>query len=198
MLKLAAEATDRPELYDFLFGSGVVREEEGVDVLRGAEDGDLETARISGTMGDCTTVTWGVPPGTRPLVDIRFIRRVSVGLIVRAPSPVAWPAPGMTDARLAEPAPFSLGDRGMPVADLAWSDPKKLLSSALRVLWLTLGGGPTDFALDALDVLRPRVGSPKTRRLPPSIEERLESGMGLDVSALEATLGRRRGAFLMP
>ena len=175
-----------------------MREDEGVvEVLRGAEAGDLETARMSGTMGDCTTVTWGFPLGTSPLVDIRFILRVSVGLIVRAPSPVAWPAPGMTDARLAEPAPFGLGDRGIPVADLAWSDPRKLQSSAVRVFWLTLGGGPTDFALDALDEFRPRAGSPKTWRLPPSIEERDESAMALVVSALDATLGRRRGGFLV-
>ena len=34
------------------------------------------------------------------IIDIRFKRRVSVGLIVRAPSPVAWALPGITESLL--------------------------------------------------------------------------------------------------
>lgn len=47
MLKLALEVTDNPELYDFLFGSGVVRDEDGVDVLRGSIEGDFDVARMA-------------------------------------------------------------------------------------------------------------------------------------------------------
>ena len=34
---------DKPELYDFRLGSGVVRLEEGVGVFRGSIDGDLDS-----------------------------------------------------------------------------------------------------------------------------------------------------------
>jgi hypothetical protein len=52
VLKLAFDPIERPELYDFLFGSGVVRAEEGVtDVFLGIIDGDLDSARVSRVTG---------------------------------------------------------------------------------------------------------------------------------------------------
>lgn len=50
VLKLLTELMERPELYDFRFGSGVVRDEEGVEVLRGSMDGERELARASATV----------------------------------------------------------------------------------------------------------------------------------------------------
>ena len=47
VLKLIDEPIERPELYDFRFGSGVVLEEDGVDVFRGSMDGDREVERAS-------------------------------------------------------------------------------------------------------------------------------------------------------
>ena len=48
VLKLVDDPTDRPELYDLRFGSGVVRDEEGVDVVfRGNMDGDRDEERTS-------------------------------------------------------------------------------------------------------------------------------------------------------
>jgi len=51
VFRLLAELTERPELYDFLFGSGVARDEEGVEILRGNMDGDREDARTSAFIG---------------------------------------------------------------------------------------------------------------------------------------------------
>jgi hypothetical protein len=111
--------------------SGVVREDEGVDVFRGNMGGDREDARPVGAWSG-----WGVDGlfgiGGAWKVDIRFARLASVGLTVLAPSPVAWDAavgiPGMTDIRLAEddgvdvPRPLGLpGDLVANEADLVWS-----------------------------------------------------------------------------
>jgi len=51
-LKLLVEPMERPELYDFLFGSGVVREDEGVEILRGSMDGERDDARTSVARGN--------------------------------------------------------------------------------------------------------------------------------------------------
>lgn len=57
VLALAFEPTERPELYDFLLMSGVVRAEEGVaDAFLGIMDGDLESGRTSPDMGKGTFV----------------------------------------------------------------------------------------------------------------------------------------------
>ena len=70
--------------------SGVVRDEEGVDTFRGNIDGDLEEVRIFDKS------TWGLGVGgvlgmggAFCRIDNRFALRASVGLTVRAPSPVA-------------------------------------------------------------------------------------------------------------
>jgi hypothetical protein len=51
VLKLALEVTERPELYDFLFKSGVVREEQGVEIFRGSMDGERDAERTSADNG---------------------------------------------------------------------------------------------------------------------------------------------------
>jgi hypothetical protein len=72
-------------------GSGVVRDEDGVGAFLGSieADGEREGGRVSAAGGG------GTPPGGCSWAwgggneDKRFMRRVSVGLIVLAPSPVA-------------------------------------------------------------------------------------------------------------
>ncbi len=49
------------------------------------------------------------------IIDIRLIRRASVGLIVRAASPVACALFGITDIRLLEDGVAVLGRLGRPV-----------------------------------------------------------------------------------
>ncbi len=79
--------------------SGVVLEEEGVTLLRAKKDGDCvadprpEEESGCGVGGVC-----GIG-GAFCMIDSLFSLRASVGLIVRAPSPVA--CAGMTDRRLA-------------------------------------------------------------------------------------------------
>ena len=85
------------------FGSGVVLEDDGVRLFRFAVLGDC--ADDLGLMGGNSG--WGVGGacemrfcgrgGAGGMMDIRFNLRASVGLIVRAPSPVA--CAGITDIR---------------------------------------------------------------------------------------------------
>lgn len=49
VLLLVLELTDKPELYDLRFMSGVVRDEEGVDVFLGSIDGDRDDGRPAST-----------------------------------------------------------------------------------------------------------------------------------------------------
>lgn len=51
MFRLPLEVADSPELYDFRFGSGVVRDEEGVEIFRGSMDGERELGRKSADNG---------------------------------------------------------------------------------------------------------------------------------------------------
>lgn len=88
MLKLAVEVEERPELYDFRFGSGVVRNDEGVLVFLGINDGDFEEARAMLCCSGCVGGVYGIG-GTPGTIDMRFALRASVGLIVLAPRPVA-------------------------------------------------------------------------------------------------------------
>lgn len=107
MVKLLVEPMDNPELWDFLLGSGVVRADESVsDGFLGIIDGDLERDLVSidtgGGRGMLILVLAG-GGGGGGIMDIRFIRRVSVGLIVLAPRPLAcaeWAGPGMIEVRL--------------------------------------------------------------------------------------------------
>jgi hypothetical protein len=94
------EAVDSPELYDFLCGSGVVPEEEGVTLFLGIMDGlpgfDLEESRENGIEGGVGV--W--------IAESLFSRLASVGLTVLAPNPEAW---GIVDILREEP------EVGMPV-----------------------------------------------------------------------------------
>ena len=47
VLKLLVDPTDSPELYDFRARSGVVRDEEGVEILRGSIEGERDEGRLS-------------------------------------------------------------------------------------------------------------------------------------------------------
>ncbi len=84
-----------PELYDLRFGSGVVREEDGVSIFRGITGGE-------GSSGVSACGVGGVngSGGGFGIMDILFSLRASVGLIVRAPRPVACALPGMIETLL--------------------------------------------------------------------------------------------------
>jgi hypothetical protein len=93
---LPVESSDRAELWDFRFISGVAREEEGVEPFCGSINGEGGPWDV-GESGD-RPEDMGIGGACR--VDNRFNRRASVGLIVRAPSPVA--CGGMVERRLLE------------------------------------------------------------------------------------------------
>ena len=125
---------------------------------------------------------------------MRFIRLVSVGLMVLAPSPVtwvAWETPGMADARFAEPGaePFAAirGDRGGAKEAWLWST-ERVLVSGVSIDWLARGGGCTDLAFAAREFARVRVAS-GIGRGPPSTDDRVESKPIL--SAIDDILGLR-------
>lgn len=153
VLRLALEATERPELYDLRFKSGVVREEQGVEILRGSMEGERDAERTSADNGG----GFGRPGAGAGLWewcnDSRFIRLVSVGLMVLAPRPVAcgsWGTPGITDTRFPatwfEPLAAPLGDRGNAIDMWLWSSDRALVSGD-NMAWLALAGGCTDRAL---------------------------------------------------
>ena len=106
-----------PELYDLRFGSGVFRDEFGVTLLRGIKDGDCAADRTPADGGSGCSIggVHGIGGGFG-IIDKRFIRCASVGLIVRAPRPVAN-ALGKMDMRLLDegvldPSPVDLaGER---------------------------------------------------------------------------------------
>ena len=149
------EDIDKPELYDFRFGSGVVLLDEGVALFRGIRDGDCEDECGREGMRSAWVVgVYGIG-GTGVNVDILSIRRASVGLMVRAPSPVA--CGGITDILLdkeegvvAPHVAFLTGVRAALVEeDREWSvfpDAVKEFST-----WL-LGIGCIDFAFRARGV----------------------------------------------
>lgn len=80
------DAVEIPELYDFRMGSGVLADDDGVMLLQGSREGDA---------GVVLCESMGGGGGVR-MVDKRFNRLASVGLIVRAPNPEAW---GIVDIR---------------------------------------------------------------------------------------------------
>ena len=96
-LKLVFEEMEMPELYDFRFGSGVVRLDDGVTLFRGIIEGESATERRPNE-GGSGKFTGGVcgSGGALGIIERRFILRASVGLIVRAPKPVA--CPGITES----------------------------------------------------------------------------------------------------
>lgn len=86
---------ETPELYDLRLGSGVVREEDGVSLFREITGGDGSDGGSACRGGG----VYGIGGGFG-IMDILFNMRASVGLIVRAPRPVAWALPGMIDTLL--------------------------------------------------------------------------------------------------
>lgn len=95
-------------MYDFRCASGVVRADVGVaEVFRGGTAGEsvpaLASRQTGGGGGGIFARFMLCDCG---IMDMRFMRRVSVGLIVRAPRPLAWvewPVPGIMEALLLPP-----------------------------------------------------------------------------------------------
>lgn len=157
--------------------SGVVRPEfEGAATLVGSKDGDLDKAALSLANGGMSGIlAISLMPCVWGIMESRFIRRVSVGLIVLAPKPLAWELlPGIIEALL--DAEFGVdvlldtrGDREASdslFASVAVAAPNPGMVPAC----VTRGGGCTDFALDA------RVFAARKRdESDPSTDERAES-----------------------
>lgn len=141
----------------------MVRLEEGVGVFRGSIDGDLdnrpaETGSATGVDGAATGT--GMPAGN---VDRRRALLVSVGLIVRAPRPVACEAdggiPGMTDILFADEVGV-VGLRVSRCGDLSVKDEDRPCSGVklgVKDEKLTcLEGGSSDFDFVDRGVLKTR------------------------------------------
>lgn len=145
-----------------------MRADEGVpEVLLGIIEGDLESARVSIDTGGGggTLMTW-FRLWEVGMVDMRLALLVSVGLIVLAPSPVAWEEwcpPGIMEARLlpvddgVEPLPPPRGERGANVDKRFGSGVRA--SAADKFAWLSRGGGCTDLAFALLELPQLRVAS---------------------------------------
>lgn len=154
---------DSPELYDLRLGSGVVLLEEGVTLFRGIAEGDWAHDRGRKGMGSaCAGGVYGIGCAWGA-VDIRFSRRASVGLMVRAPRPVA--TGGMTETRLDAdddgvvvlPAVCLTGVRTALVEeDREWSVVPDAVRRPSRG---SLGGGWNDLAFIFLVVAGTFVGS---------------------------------------
>ena len=86
---------EMPELYDLRLGSGVVREEDGVTLFRGITGGDGSVGVLACGVGGVNGIGGGFG-----IIDILFNLRASVGLIVRAPRPVACALPGIIEILL--------------------------------------------------------------------------------------------------
>lgn len=102
---------EMPELYDLRFGSGVVREEDGVTLFRGIKDGEGAACRPVEGGGSICEGVGGVNGigGGLGIIDILLSLRASVGLIVRAPKPVACALPGIIDILLFDRGVFGAG-----------------------------------------------------------------------------------------
>lgn len=89
------EELEIPELYDLRLASGVVLEEVGVSIFRGITGGDGSDGVAACGVGG----VYGIGGGLG-IMDNLFNLRASVGLIVRAPRPVACALPGIIDILL--------------------------------------------------------------------------------------------------
>ena len=147
-----------PELYDFRFGSGVVREDDGVILFLGIMDGEGAAFRDI----DVGVSGWGVGGvkgigGIVGIIESLFILRASVGLIVRAAKPVACTQFGIIDSRLSEEGvpldwPMNLtGERAAPITgEIVWSG---VPNGVGTLSWTSFGGGNRDSAWVFLSLL---------------------------------------------
>lgn len=136
---------------------------------------------------------------------MRLALLASVGLIVLAPSPVAWLPPGMTDIRLFDdPEPGALplarlGDLPAKDSDLLWSG---VIDCTVRFAWVCRAGGWRDLAFAAREVVRPR--AELSLKFPPEpVLIRADiSGIcarpWVAEDVLDVKLGRRLGSALEP
>lgn len=142
----------------------MVLDEEGVTLFRGIREGDwAEDRGREGTRSVCIGGVCGRGGGCG-IIERRFMRLASVGLIVRAPKPVAW---GTVDILFDEedgvptssPADFPGVRKALIDEDLEWSDPPDGVKSC------SLGsreGGWSDLALRTLEVSNFKLSSPFT------------------------------------
>lgn len=170
LLRLDVEPVDMPDVSDLRLKSGVALADEGVaEGRRGIIDGERESERLlietGGGGGKLISWVkgWLCVVG---IIDMRFMRRVSVGLIVLAPSPCD---PGIMEARLPPedgvvPRPPTLGDRVANEKRLASGVPRFALMAVFKFVWLVRDEGCTDLAFAALVfTLSLRVGSDPSR-----------------------------------
>lgn len=106
------DEVDTTELRDLRLGSGVVRADDGVILFRGIGAGDVAGSGLVEKGSACGVVgVWGTG-GALGMIDILFILRASVGLMVRAPRPVACGA--ITDILLLDDGEFVPGPVDLP------------------------------------------------------------------------------------
>lgn len=142
------EEVVRPELYDFLFGSGVVRLDDGVTLFRGIIEGEgtAERGLIVNPVSCCVGDPRGIGGGCG-MRDILFIRLASVGLMVLAPNPVA--CDGIIDILfddvddgVAAPSLFFTG-----VLTPVFDEARVVVVPGARLSPAVRGGGCSDLAL---------------------------------------------------
>lgn len=103
-----------PELYDFRFCSGVVREEVGVRLFVGIKDGDGGNGSAKLIVSACGVGGVKGSGGGLGITDILLSLRASVGLIVRAANPVACALFGRIDCLFADDGVVVLCRFGLP------------------------------------------------------------------------------------
>lgn len=106
------DEVDTADMRDLRLGSGVVRADDGVTLFRGIGAGDVAGSSFVEKGSGCGVVgVWGIG-GALGMIDILFILRASVGLMVRAPRPVACGA--ITDILLLDNGEFVPGPVDLP------------------------------------------------------------------------------------
>ena len=106
------DEVDTAEWMDLRLGSGVVRADEGVTLFRGIREGEVADRDFEEKGSGCGVGgVWGIGGGFG-MIDSLFILRASVGLMVRAPKPVACGA--ITDILLLDDGVFVLRPVDLP------------------------------------------------------------------------------------
>lgn len=143
------DEVDTAELMDLRLGSGVVRADDGVTLFRGIWEGEVADRGFDKKGSGCGVGgVWGIG-GALGMMDILFILRASVGLMVRAPKPVACGA--ATDILLLDKGEFVLGPADLPgerpaLID-AGLDRSRLAGELARLSLSNCGGASRDLAL---------------------------------------------------